>query len=119
MTCRKWQCLLATAEACELVEDVALQAHLANCPQCAQFAREMQAISRAMRSLPRLSPTSEFGCEVRKRIDDTTAAAVAPRWYERVAGLWSQPRVIIQPQVAAMWLLALLAMLLAYHQLVL
>lgn len=119
MTCREWQYLLATAEACELVGNVALQTHLASCADCAQFAREMQAMSRAMRSLPRLSPTSEFGCEVRKRIEETTAAAVAPRWYERVTHLWSQPRVMIQPQAATMMLLALLAMLLAYYQLAL
>lgn len=114
MTCRECQELLATAEACELVGNVALQAHVASCPLCAQFAREMQAMSRAMRSLPHLSPTSEFGDKVRKRIEEETAEAVMPKPVERLKDLWSEPSVIVQPQAAAMMLLALLALLLVY-----
>lgn len=114
MTCRECQVLLATAEACELAGNVALHTHVAECAQCAQFAREMQAMSRAMRSLPHLSPTSDFGAKVRKRIEEDTAEAVAPKPLERLTDLWSKPSVVVQPQAAAMMLLALLALLLAY-----
>lgn len=114
MTCRKWQFLLATAEACELEGNVALHTHLAECAQCAQFAREVQAMSRAMRSMPRLSPTSEFGRKVRERIDEETAEAVMPAPLGKLADLWSGPSAMVQPQVAAMALLTLLALLLAY-----
>lgn len=69
MTCRKWQFLLATAEACELEENVALQEHLAECAECTKLAEEMQAVSRAARSLPRLSPGPDFMAKVRQRIE--------------------------------------------------
>ena len=78
MTCSKWQFLLATAEACELEDNVALHQHLADCAACAQFAREMQAVSRAVRSLPRLAPSSDFGARVRRDIEGPPAKPLGP-----------------------------------------
>lgn len=77
MTCRQWQRLMATAEAGELEENVALQEHLSKCSQCARFAEEMQAVSRAARSLPPLTPGPDFADKVRRRIEDEPRSQAA------------------------------------------
>jgi len=77
MTCSQWQFVLTTAEASELAENVALQEHLACCDACSQVARDMEALTRATRSLPRLSSSPDFGAQVRRRIDDTRTRATA------------------------------------------
>ena len=78
MTCSQWQFLLATAEARDLAENVALRTHLAVCAACAQFAREMRALCRVTRSLPPLTPSPEFRARVRRRLDETQQATCLP-----------------------------------------
>jgi hypothetical protein len=119
MTCRKWQYLLATAEACELADNVALQEHLATCRECAQFASDMRTLARATRSLPRLSPSPDFGAKVRRRLDDPVEAVAIAAPRARLTDLWTYLGLSAQPQVAVVTLLALLALLMAYCQLAL
>jgi hypothetical protein len=117
LTCRKWRFLLATEEADELAENAALQAHLASCGACAEFAREMAAVRRATRALPRLTAPPGFGAEVRRRTDDRMEAAALQliRAHPALLCLADAPSQPLAVAVAVVLLGLLLSLLLAYR----
>lgn len=116
MQCSKCQYQLATEDAAVIAADQALQAHLAECADCTQFAEEIRAVSRATRSLAELTTPSSFSQSVSARVAATTQRSSR---LERLIGPLRAPAPVLQTRhmlagVAALVLFALV-LALALH----
>lgn len=118
MPCRKYQYLIGTEPAEKLVENGPLQAHLRECPECSQLAREMQQLAGILRGVRVAEAPESFSQNVSSRI---AASPPAPRsWWQRVREALGGPDAVLQPRhaFAAAGLFVLVVALLAvvFHQ---
>ncbi len=77
----------------------AVEQHLAECPACAQFARQMDSLTRHLHSLPRRQAPDDFATTVRRRV---RVQQPKPRigLIERIFGVHRVPTPLVSPQVA-------------------
>ena len=77
----------------------AIERHLAQCPACAQFARQMDSLTRHLHSLPCCSAPEDFALTVKRRM---RVQGPKPRvgLIERVFGVHRAPTPLVAPQVA-------------------
>ena len=80
-----------------LQEDI--ERHLARCPACARFARQMDSLTRHLHRLPRRPAPEDFALTVRRRI---RVREPRPRigLIERIFGVHRAPTPRVSPQVA-------------------
>ncbi len=76
-----------------------IERHLAQCPKCAQFARQMDLLTRHLHSLPRHPAPEDFALTVRRRMQVQQSK---PRigLVERIFGVHRAPSPLVSPQVA-------------------
>ncbi|MEN6305206.1 MAG: hypothetical protein ABFD96_20960 [Armatimonadia bacterium] len=118
MPCRKYQYLIGTEKAEKLAENEPLQAHLRECTECAQLAREMQQLAGILRGLDVLEAPETLGQRVSTRV---AASPPSPRsWWQRLRDALGGPAPVLQPRqaLAAAGLIVLVVALLAvvFHQ---
>ncbi len=77
----------------------AIERHLARCPECAQFAREMDSLARHLHSLPHRPAPEDFTLTVKRRM---RVREPKPRigLIERIFGVHRAPTPRVSPQVA-------------------
>ena len=77
----------------------AIERHLAGCPACAQFARQMDSLARHLHSLPHRPAPEDFALTVKQRI---RVREPRPRigLIERIFGVHRAPTPRVSPQVA-------------------
>ncbi len=77
----------------------AIERHLAQCPACAQFARQMDLLTRHLHSLPRLGAPEGFALTVKRRMQ---VQEPRPRigLIERIFGVHRAPSPLVSPRVA-------------------
>jgi len=77
----------------------AIERHLARCPACAQFARQMDSLIQRLHNLPALQAPEGFALTVKRRMQ---AAEPRPRMglIERIFGVQRAPSPWVSPQVA-------------------
>jgi len=77
----------------------AVEQHLAQCPECAQFTRQMDSLTRHLHSLPRRPAPADFATTVRRRV-----RAQQPKpgigLIERILGVHRAPAPLVSPQMA-------------------
>ncbi len=77
----------------------AIERHLAQCPACAQFARQMDSLTQHLHSLPRRPAPEDFTLTVKRRM---RVQQPKPRigLIERIFGVHRAPTPRVSPQVA-------------------
>ena len=77
----------------------AVKQHLAQCAACAQFARQMDSLTRRLQSLPRRQAPEGFALTVKRRM---RVPGPKPRigLVERIFGVDRAPAPVVSPQVA-------------------
>jgi len=77
----------------------AIERHLARCPACAQFARQMDSLARHLHSLPSRQAPEGFALTVKRRMQ---AQQPRPRigLIERIFGVHRAPSPLVSPRVA-------------------
>ncbi len=77
----------------------AIERHLARCPACAQFVRQMDSLARHLHSLPSRQAPEDFALTVRRRM---RVHGPKPRigLIERIFGVHRAPTPRVSPQVA-------------------
>jgi len=77
----------------------AIERHLARCPACAQFARQMDSLTRHLHSLPHRPAPQDFTVTVKRRM---RVQQPKPRigLIERIFGVHRAPTPLVAPQVA-------------------
>lgn len=77
----------------------AIERHLARCPACAQFARQMDSLTRHLHSLPHREAPENFALTVKRRMRvDEPRPRVG--LIERIFGVDRAPTPLVSPQVA-------------------
>ncbi len=77
----------------------AIERHLAQCPACAQFARQMAVLSRHLHSLPRRQAPEGFALTVKQRMQEQEPKSRIGL-IERLFGVHRPPAPVISPQAA-------------------
>ncbi len=77
----------------------AIERHLARCPACTQFARQMDSLIQRLHNLPALQAPEGFALTVKRRVQvDESRPRIG--LIERIFGVHRAPTPLIAPQVA-------------------
>ena len=77
----------------------AIERHLAQCPACARFARQMDLLTRHLHSLPRLGAPEGFALTVKRRMQVQEPKSRIGL-LDRVFGVHRAPTPLVAPRVA-------------------
>ncbi len=90
--------VIASEDRAERLQE-AIEQHLARCPECAQFARQMDSLTRHLHRLPRRPAPEDFVLTVKRRM---RVQEPKPRigLIERIFGVHRAPTPLVSPQVA-------------------
>jgi anti-sigma factor RsiW len=101
MTCADLEIRLAdyVDETLHGAEKSALEAHLAECPECAELARDSRAAVSFMERVSNVEAPPELVTRILFEVTNgPSRAQVKPSWTRRIFGKWLEP--ILQPRYA-------------------
>ena len=101
MRCAKLRQIIVfvPAEQRTAYQQEAVEQHLAECPQCARFAREMASLEDCLQNLPARPAPDDFALAVRYRIE-LKRRKPKVSWWERVFGVQRAAAPLVSPRLA-------------------